>query len=125
MSRDLNWLASVRGRLGYTWHRVLIYVTGGVGWGNYDYAATAGFSTNASTSFNETKIGWVIGGGGEWSFAPGWSVRAEYLHYEFDGTSRTVTAAGDTVSFGWSDTSVDVVRAGVNYRFGERPRMMR
>jgi outer membrane immunogenic protein len=120
MSRDLNWLASTRGRLGYTWDRTLFYVTGGIAWGNFGYAASAAFGPSASASFSDTKTGWVIGGGAEWAFSPGWSLRAEYLHYEFAGTSRTVPTAGGTVSFGWQDTSVDVVRTGVTYRFGER-----
>jgi outer membrane immunogenic protein len=126
MSRDLNWLASVRGRLGYTWDRTLFYTTGGIGWGNFGYAANAAFGASASTSSSDTRTGWVIGGGAEWAFAPGWSVRAEYLHYEFAGTSRTVPGAGGgTVSLGWQETSVDVVRAGLNYRFGERVQLAR
>ena len=125
MSRDLNWLASMRGRLGYTWDQTLFYATGGIGWGNFGHAASAAFGASASTSFSDTKTGWVIGGGAEWAFSPGWSLRAEYLHYEFAGTSRTVPSAGGTVSLGWQDTSVDVVRAGLNYRFGERTQMAR
>jgi outer membrane immunogenic protein len=120
MSRDVNWLASMRGRVGYTWDQTLFYATGGIAWGNFGYAASAAFGPSASASFSDTKTGWVIGGGAEWAFSPGWSVRAEYLHYEFAGTSRTVPTAGGTVSFGWQDTSVDVVRTGVTYRFGER-----
>jgi outer membrane immunogenic protein len=123
MSRNVNWLASMRGRVGYTWDRALFYVTGGIAWGNFGYAASAAFGPSASVSFNDTKTGWVIGGGAEWAFSPGWSLRAEYLHYEFAGTSRTVPTAGGTVSFGWQDTSVDVVRTGVTYRFGERTQM--
>jgi opacity protein-like surface antigen len=125
MSRDLNWLASMRGRVGYTWDRTLFYVTGGIAWGNFGYAASAAFGPSASASFNDTKTGWVIGGGAEWAFAPSWSLRAEYLHYEFAGTSRTVPTAGGTISFGWQDTSVDVVRTGVTYRFGELTQMAR
>ena len=120
MSRDLNWLSSVRGRVGYTWDQTLFYATGGIAWGNFGYAASAAFGPSASTSFSDTKTGWVIGGGAEWAFSPGWSLRAEYLHYEFAGTSRAVSTAGGTVNFGWQDTSVDVVRTGVTYRFGER-----
>jgi outer membrane immunogenic protein len=123
MSRDLNWLSSVRGRVGYTWDQTLFYATGGIAWGNFGYAASATFGPSASASFNDTKTGWVIGGGAEWAFSPGWSVRAEYLHYEFAGTSRTVPTAGGNVTFGWQDTSVDVVRTGVTYRFGERTLM--
>jgi outer membrane immunogenic protein len=125
MSRDVNWLASMRGRVGYTWDRALFYVTGGIAWGNFGYAASAAFGPSASASFNDTKTGWVIGGGAEWALSPSWSVRAEYLHYEFAGTSRAVPTAGGTVSFGWQDTSVDVVRAGVNYKFGELTQVAR
>jgi len=125
MSRDLNWLASMRGRLGYTWNQTLFYATGGIAWGNFGYTANAAFGPSASASFNDTKTGWVIGGGAEWAFSPSWSLRAEYLHYEFAGTSRTVPTAGGTVSFGWQDTSVDVVRTGVTYRFGELTQVAR
>src|SRR5262249_19630923 len=42
MQRDINWLASVRGRLGYAWGPSMIYVTGGVAWTNVHHAANTG-----------------------------------------------------------------------------------
>ena len=37
--RDIRWLATVRGRLGYAADRWLFYVTGGGAWGEVDYTA--------------------------------------------------------------------------------------
>jgi len=120
MNRDLNWLASVRGRVGYTWDRFLVYATGGVAWGGYDQGATASFGgVTATTALSDTKTGWVVGGGGEWAFAPNWTLGVEYLHYEFDGTSASVATPAGTANFAWNDPSVDVVRARVNFKFGD------
>jgi outer membrane immunogenic protein len=116
-SADLNWLATVRGRLGYTWDRFMIYVTGGGAWADVDASASlAGVTVNASG----TASGWVIGGGGEWMFAPNWTFGVEYLHYEFDSISGDITGPGFVGSFsGDTDGKVDVVRARLNYKFGD------
>jgi len=120
MSRDLNWLSSVRGRVGYTWDRFLLYFTGGGAWASYDYAANASFAgVTATSSFSNTKSGWVVGGGGEWAFAPNWTVGVEYLHYGFDGTSSSIPTADGVANFHWKDPSVDVVRARLNFKFGD------
>src|SRR5215218_7994906 len=69
---DLNWLASVRGRLGYTWDRYLVYFTGGGAWADIDGSATltvTGVGTATATA-DARASGWVIGGGGEYMFAP-------------------------------------------------------
>jgi outer membrane immunogenic protein len=119
MNRDLNWLASVRGRAGYTWDHLLLYVTGGVAWADYDYGATASFGgVTATSAVSDTKTGWVVGGGGEWALAPNWTLGVEYLHYQFDGTSASVPTPAGTANFSWSDPSVDVVRGRVNFKFG-------
>ena len=33
---------------------------------------------------NNTLTGWTVGGGVEWKVSPLWSIKAEYLHFEFD-----------------------------------------
>jgi outer membrane immunogenic protein len=40
MSNNVRWLASARGRVGYTWDRTLVYLTGGAAWMNVSYSAT-------------------------------------------------------------------------------------
>ena len=120
---DLNWIASVRGRIGYTWDRFMVYFTGGGAWANVDFNSTAsiaGLGVIGTASASDTVSGWVIGGGGEWLFAPNWTVGVEYLHYEFGSVSGTASDVGGGVTpFSQDVGSVDVVRARLNYKFGD------
>jgi outer membrane immunogenic protein len=138
MSQDVNWLASVRGRLGTTWGAGLIYVTGGVAWANVDYKANAGdpgqvCSNNGCAlpaSSNNTKTGWTVGGGYETALIGNWTVRAEYLYYSFGGETLTAAASpatNCTTAFGivppcsatytFSDLKIHTARLGVSYKF--------
>jgi outer membrane immunogenic protein len=104
-----SWLGTVRGRVGYAFDRFLPYVTGGLAVGDIK-AATPGFpgATNTNT-------GWTVGGGVEVSLPGNWSAKAEYLHVDL-GSFDCGAACGlpsDTVSM-----HDNLVRAGVNYRFG-------
>ena len=120
-SRDIGWLASVRGRLGYTVApKTLMYFTGGVAWQNADYRATQSGLGTASTSFSETTTGYVIGGGLEWAMTNNWVLKGEYLYYNFDGQSSNVpNSLGAPVrsSFKWDDSEVHSLRAGISYKF--------
>ena len=81
--RDINWLATVRGRLGYAADRWLIYVTGGGAWGGIDYTAGPIFAGVSNvTQFSHTSSGWTIGGGVEYGFTNNWTARVEYLYYD-------------------------------------------
>jgi outer membrane immunogenic protein len=70
-----------------------------------------------STGF---KSGWTVGGGVEWSFAPKWSLKGEYLHYDLGTTTVSGVCGGacgfpgDVQPFGIKNTG-DLVRFGVNY----------
>jgi outer membrane immunogenic protein len=74
-SDDFDYLATMRGRLGYAFGRTLVYGTGG--------AAFAGFSDNI---FDE-ETGWVAGGGIETKVRPNVSLGLEALYYNFDDAS--------------------------------------
>ena len=132
---DIEWLASVRGRLGYTWGPSLLYVTGGGAWeGVKDTyllstdTAAGTFSESAGVSATATRSGWVVGGGWEWMISSNWIARLEYLHYGFDSSSTTVsvpvtcTFAGSAATCGSNATSsnngIDAVRVGLSYKFG-------
>jgi outer membrane immunogenic protein len=135
MSQEINWFASIRGRLGTTWGPGMLYATGGVAWANVDYKANTGEGFNvcagiAGCSFsaesNTTKTGWVAGGGYETTLIGNWSVRAEYLYYSFDGDAFTVpgTPATNCVHFSactatytFPNLKIHTARLGVSYRF--------
>lgn len=71
---------------------------------------------------SETVDGWVYGGGVEAAISKNWSLRAEYLRYEFDEQDYELgsSANGTVLGAKTLEHEVDVVRVGVNYKFGGR-----
>jgi outer membrane immunogenic protein len=104
-SGDVNWIGSVRARLGWTaTPNMLVYATGGAAWSN---VTIQGVDTLPA---NQTKNGWVAGGGVEWMpWDDHWSIRAEYLYYRF---SSVLLGAG----FG-GNLAVSEGRIGAAYKF--------
>jgi outer membrane immunogenic protein len=126
LSTELQWTASIRGRIGYLIvPRFLAYATGGVAWGKWEYGAnstdpTIGYA--ASTAFAKTETGWVAGIGFEWVPFPSYGLllRAEYLNYRFEGAQATAAAAGfpgAPSGYLWSSPDVSVGRVGASYKF--------
>jgi outer membrane immunogenic protein len=135
-STSTSYLGTVRGRVGVlatmNW---LLYVTGGLAYGEVNASnklsqtGTNGFIGFGAASFKETRAGWTAGLGAEWMFAPQWSVKAEYLHYDLGsvgfinsptGTAASVFFAGQVYQNNAVSASFrgDIVRAGINYHFG-------
>jgi outer membrane immunogenic protein len=104
-----TWLSTVRGRLGYSFDRLLPYVTGGLAFGNVK-ASVPGFA-----GASNTDVGWTVGGGLEYALAQNWSLKAEYLHADLGKFNCGLSCGGpatDNVSL-----RANIVRGGVNYRF--------
>ena len=128
-TQRLNWLASIRGRLGYAVApNVLLYVTGGAAWSNSDYSGVDAYdggcpNCSVTGSFNKTSNGWVAGGGVEWApWNNNWIVRAEGLYYSLDGASalgfQQGTTTPATTSWTWNRNEIIEGRVGVGYKFG-------
>jgi outer membrane immunogenic protein len=110
----LNWLSTVRGRIGYASNGWLVYGTGGAAFASLkdSYYSTPLASVAAPRS---TVAGWTVGGGVEYALTDHWTVKAEYLHVGFE--NRTAT---DTSGFGYIfdfRDRVDIGRVGINYKF--------
>ena len=91
-----NWLATVRGRLGYAFDRFLPYITGGLAVGDIN-ATRPGFP-GGSTS----NAGWTVGAGLEVGIASNVSIKAEYLYVDlgdFNCGFNCGLAANGNVSF--------------------------
>jgi len=137
--QKLNFLGTVRGKLGFTpIDSLLVYATGGLAYGHVesstktsDVAST--FSTSpASGSASAVRAGWTAGGGIEsaLAFAPRWSLKAEYLYYDLgklsDALSPATLFAGDGNIIGNPVGAINttatarfqgnVVRIGLNYK---------
>jgi len=123
-SEDVNWLASVRGRIGFNLTPMsLLYFTGGVAWKDADYSSREIFTnSSASASFSDTTTGYVLGGGLEWALDSHWLLRTEYLFYNFDGVSAsapysTVFNPPVTANSNWSDADIHTFNVGLSYKF--------
>jgi outer membrane immunogenic protein len=122
-NRELDSLGTVRGRFGYLWFpSLLFYGTGGLAVGENKIGSTATCPTcQAAGSTSNTSVGWTLGGGGEWRFAPAWSMRAEYLYVDFGLRSNTTSYAYSgnvTTQTSTVRERDNIVRVGVNYMFG-------
>ncbi len=126
-----DWLATVRMRLGVlATPTFLLYGTGGAAIANLNSAwrFTDTFATAAEAAgISSTVVGWTAGGGGEYLFGGGWSVKAEYLFVDL-GRNTTIgtalTAFTPPITFAANvfthtvDIKSNIVRVGLNYHFG-------
>ena len=99
-----DYLATIRGRLGYAMDRWMPYITGGAAIGNVK-TSIAGFGDT-----NNTKAGWTLGGGIEASLMGPWTAKVEYLHVDLGNADTAVS--GTSAKF-----TSDIIRGGINYKF--------
>lgn len=143
-SRSLDYIGTVRGRLGWLFTPTLmVYGTGGLAYGGVTVnsgvsqyvLAPPGLAASVLPSFGsgafaDTRVGWTVGGGLEWLFWPNWSAKVEYLYYDLGSVNYSISPlVANTVFlppidlFGSiypsSSTRFDghIVRAGLNYHF--------
>jgi outer membrane immunogenic protein len=132
---SIDWIASMRAKAGYAWGPQWAYVTAGGAWINGRINALASSNTGIGTfgdsaegNFNlaNSHPGWVLGFGYERAVATNWSVRAEYLRYNFlSGDTNVMTfpssPAGSQVAVTLPTYNVNVIRVGASYRFDGAP----
>jgi outer membrane immunogenic protein len=140
-SRRLDYLGTVRGRLGWLFTpTLLLYGTGGLAYGGVNVATNlmsveqlgAAFVDRdglgfGGAAFSDTRVGWTAGGGLEWMFWPNWSAKVEYLYYDLGSVALPTTPVigigpGGALDWSYAATSRTrfdghIVRAGVNYHF--------
>jgi outer membrane immunogenic protein len=110
-----NYLAMSRVRIGYAQDRFLAYITGGLADG---YVEAKSSGPAGSVSDDQFRLGWNAGGGVEWAFAPQWSAKVEYIHFDLGNASylNTVPAPFLNRANGVS-LDGDLVRVGLNYHY--------
>jgi outer membrane immunogenic protein len=107
-----HWLATARGRFGYTASPSYTYVTGGYAAVDIEDEASAfGFTTTEKG----TQSGWVLGGGIETVLGNNWSAKTEYLYVDAGNRSFFDPIAGEPFEF---THTFHVFRSGLNYRLG-------
>lgn len=101
----INWVWTIRGRVGAAYDRWLFYGTGGGGEGKVTASATSPFG---SISASETHFAWVVGAGIEYGITDYLTARVEYLYLN----------SGDIPvgTFATLNVQDNLIRAGLNLR---------
>ena len=116
---SLDYFGTVRGRVGYTFDRVLIYGTGGLAYGGGSRSSYA--SAYPYVLPDTTRTGYTVGGGVEYAFTEKLSAKVEALYIKLGSgvAAANYYSSGANAYYGTGkrDDGFAVVRAGLNYRF--------
>jgi len=140
LRRNLEYLGTARGRLGYALTpRLMTYVTGGLAFGGVDATAVVRQSLVPSILYSDpgkadlykNLSGWTAGAGGELALGRNTSAKLEYLYYDLGGVSlnspqfsslaftQLVTGQAGVLDASTVSTRYrgHILRVGLNYRF--------
>ena len=101
----LDYLGTVRGRLGYAMDRYLAYGTAGLAYGRGDISF-------AGLSNEQTHVGYTVGAGVEAMIAPNITARLEYLYVDLGRETYTTTLGQTRAAF-----DANILRTALNYKF--------
>ena len=141
---DFDFVGDITGRIGYTWGNTLLYAKGGfafldanqglnetIYWRSIGRSMTGNLWDTYGNGNNQNWLtGWTVGAGLEWKVSPSWSVKIEYLHFDFtdnfnygnDWFAQNVYQNGSYNR--WknnNDLTSDTVKVGFNYFWSPAP----
>ncbi len=115
----IDYVGTVRGRIGYAFDRLMPYVTGGLAWGHTHINVNDTDGVTDLFPVGHYHAGWTAGLGLEYAISGNWSAKAEY---DYVALSRRIYDLG---GFGLPDVNVDprihLFKLGLNYHFGDMP----
>src|SRR5258708_13349090 len=114
-NEQLEYLASLRGRLGSDIGSWTPFLTGGIAWASTRISRTDLTTGNEDAQSSNIRLGYVVGGGVDRQIAPRWSARAEYLYTNLGLAGFTFAAAPARYD---SQYALHRFRVGLNYKFG-------
>src|ERR1700676_5227869 len=114
----LDYVGTLRGRVGYAFGKWMPYATGGLAWGhthvniNEDPQNTG----NIISSVGHYQTGWTAGLGLEFAVSGNWSAKLEYEHVDLSRRMYDLSAFGlPGINV---DPRIDIFKLGLNYPFG-------
>ncbi|MEP9352637.1 outer membrane beta-barrel protein [Xanthobacter sp. KR7-65] len=109
-------LGTLSGRIGQSFGDALLYAKAGAAWaaGTSDVHQTYGGPPYTASG---TRWGWMLGAGVEYAMTQNISAFIEYDYMDFGSQQVAFSGFGQTTAASL-DQRLDVVRMGVNYRFG-------
>ncbi len=116
--RELNWIATIEGRLGYAFGRSLLYARGGWAWGELDTTVSLLGIPGASLTGSETHDGWTAGFGFEHALGEWVTARVEYSHVDLGTENHALTGGGIGPIDDNVDAEIDSIRVGASIKLG-------
>ena len=115
----IDYVGTVRGRIGYAFGRFMPYATGGFAWGHTHININDPGGGDVVAMPGGYHTGWTAGLGLEFAVSGNWTAKAEYDYVDLSRRSF------DLSGFGLSGVSVDprvhLFKVGLNYQFGSAP----
>ncbi len=116
LGTKLNWLDTLRGRIGYATGSGLLYLTAGVAFAEIRDFQHADLP-DPSLDLDRLRFGWTAGAGFESMITANLSWKLEYLYVRFNDKyydyNEPVTGLASTSS----NLNQNILRIGLNYRF--------
>ncbi|QPC42446.1 porin family protein [Kaustia mangrovi] len=113
---QIDWMATIRARVGWAMDRTLFYATGGMAFTDLELKLdSAGFGDKDSNSY----FGWTVGGGVEHAVTDHITLKAEYLYADFGKEGFSFYGGGQELPETSDDFKLKThtFRVGVNYLF--------
>lgn len=136
-SSDIDYIGTVRGKVGVAADRIAVYATGGLAYAKLDTSTSGpgqfvGSPTAGATpatygviaSTDKDEVGYAVGAGVDYLAAQNLSFGVEYLYQDLGSANTTVTFAGTNAAAGQNFTSSSntdlnfhTIQAKAAYRF--------
>lgn len=116
-----HYLGTLGPRIGYAFCRWLPYITGGVAIGDVDFDQSfriPGSDFGHFGSEEETKVGWMAGGGLEYALTNHWRVRAQYQYIDLGSVDFDSDFVAAPTFVGEHEASLKEHNASVAIIFG-------
>ena len=120
---QVDWLSTIRGRIGVPFDRVLVYGTGGLAIGNVAMTSTVTVANSPVGGFlvgstNDTRAGWTAGGGVEFAVTDHVTLKGEALYFDLGDVSLVAANPANPSSLNVVKEITGVLaRAGINFKF--------
>jgi outer membrane immunogenic protein len=120
LGSDLEFLGTVRGRVGLAFDRFMVYGTGGFAYGGVndrystDFAGAA-FDLSGGND-DDIRFGYAVGVGGEYAITNNLVLGVEYLYYDLGRENIRVGTAAQNADYRVTHTG-DIIRGRLSFKF--------
>jgi outer membrane immunogenic protein len=117
---QMNWISTIRGRVGIPFDHFLIYGTGGLAFADVsmNQTVTVGTFGQLAGSTDNTKAGWTLGGGAEYALCDNITLKTEALWLDLGSASlRATNPQFDGALDVRQQIQGVIARAGIGYKF--------